>query len=119
MDAHIEMIPDIKEAVEMQVRSNSVGTEYLEAVIETKHLDALKTALARHTGPAYKEPGKRVKYPPTIQQIVDLLGGVRIEQSFYFAEIGGRIIYATIWPWASDPSRVTLKAGVFDMPLKI
>ncbi len=66
----------------------------------------------RRLGRATKEPGKEVNLPMEVQRFVDSMGGLRAEQSFYYRQ--GRsndIEFALLWPWASNPKKITLKAG--------
>ena len=96
----------------MEIRPNSQGLEYLEAVLQKKDLELLNSLLEKHLGPAAKEPGKEANLPKEIQKLVDSLGGLRKEQSFFYRQDDHRIIYAAIWPWVSDPNKMTLKSGV-------
>ena len=44
------------------------------------------------------------------QRIVDIMGGIRVEQSFYLKkESDTEYLCASLWPWHSDPSKITLK----------
>jgi hypothetical protein len=105
------LIEEIKKLVKLEIRPNSRGGEYLEAVVERKELESLSSILSEHLGPAAKEPGKEVKLPESIQELVDSLGGLRPEQSFYYRREGTQVIYAVLWPWESNPERITLKSG--------
>ena len=108
----MSLIKEIKKTVRMEIRATSQGTEYLEAVITLKDLGVLHSLLKKHLGPATKESGKEVSFPQTIRELVDSLGGLRIEQSFFYKQDGKQVTYAAIWPWQSDPNRLTLKSGV-------
>jgi hypothetical protein len=111
----MNLIEEIKEALSMEIRSNSRGLEYLEAVINTKDLELLNSLLGKYLGSAAKECGKEANLPKEIQNIVDSLGGLRNEQSFFYRQDGDQVIYATIWPWNSDPNKITLKSGVSNL----
>jgi hypothetical protein len=106
------LIEDIKNTLRMEIRPNSQGSEYLEAVLQKKDLELVSSLLEKHLGPAAKEPGKEANLPQEIQKLVDSLGGLRKEQSFFYRKEDNRVIYAAIWPWVSDPSKITLKSGV-------
>jgi len=99
----------------MEIRPTSRETEYLEAVITLEDLEGLHSLLKKHLGPATKESGKEASFPKKIQELVDSLGGLRIEQSFFHKQDGKQVIYAALWPWRSDPNRITLKSGVIKM----
>ena len=111
----MNLIREIKKTVRMEIRATSRGTEYLEAVITLEHLEVLHSLLTRHLGPATKESGKEVSFPQGIRELIDSLGGLRIEQSFFYKQDGTQVTYAVIWPWKSDPNRLTLKSGVSKM----
>ena len=111
----MNLIKEMRKTVRMEIRATSHGTEYLEAVITLEDLEALRSLLKKHLGPATKESGKEVSFPQTIRELVDSLGGLRIEQSFFYKQEGQQVTYAAIWPWQSDPNRMTLKSGVSKM----
>jgi hypothetical protein len=108
----MNLIEEIKKTFRMEIRPNSQGLEYLEAILQKKDLELLNSLLEKHLGPAAKEPGEEANLPKEIQKIVDSLGGLRKGQSFFYRKDGSQVIYAAIWPWLSDPDRMTLKSGV-------
>jgi hypothetical protein len=111
----MNMIDEIKETFKMEIRTNSRGSDYLEAVMDTKDMELLNSLLKRYLGPAAKEQGKEADLPKEIEELVDSLGGVRKGQSFFYRQEGHQVVYAVLWPWESDPSKVTLKAGVSEL----
>ena len=115
----MNMIDEIKETFRMEIRSNSHGSEYLEAVINTKDIESLNSLLKRYLGSAAKERGKEADLPKEIEGLVDSLGGLRKEQSFFYRRDGNRVIYAALWPWESEPTKVTLKSGVGELVREI
>jgi hypothetical protein len=106
------LVEEIKETLRMEIRPNSQGSEYLEAVINKKDLELLFSLLKKHLGPAAKAPGREANLSQEIQKTADSLGGLRIEQSFFYKQDGNTVMYAAIWPWQSDPDKITLKVGV-------
>jgi len=113
----MKMIEEIKETFSMEIRPNSQGSEYLEAVIDTKDIELLNSLLKRYLGPAAKERGKEANLPKEIEELVDSLGGLRKGQSFFYRQDGHQLIYAALWPWESDPTKITLKSGVSELVL--
>jgi hypothetical protein len=109
------LIEEIKEAMTLEIRSNPQGSEYLEAVINTKDIELLYSLLKKYLGPAAKERGEEANLPEEIQNMVDSLGGLRKDQSFFYKQEGHQVIYAAIWPWGSNPNKITLKCGVTEM----
>lgn len=109
------LIDAIKEKFDLEVRPNSQGSEYLEAVIQRADLYSLASLLKDHLGQAVKEADRVSDLPEEIEEFVHQLGGLRIEQSFYYQKEGNRVTYAALWPWQSNPDKVTLKCGVSEL----
>jgi len=115
----MKMIERIREALSMEIRRDSEESGYFEAVIEKKNLESLKSMLKKEFGRAAKGPGKEADLPMEIQKLVDSLGGLRIKQSFFYKKDGNRVIFAVLWPWESDPNKITLKVGVEKLDYKL
>ena len=108
----MNVIEEIKKTVKMEIRPLSKGNEYLEAVVDTEQLGSLHSVLNKYLGTAAKEAGKEARLSKEIQQLVDAMGGLRAEQSFYYKKEGTKIVFAALWPWQSNPNKITLKVGV-------
>lgn len=106
------MLKELRTKLELEIRPHSDENEYLEAVVQTKDLDALNEILTKHLGHPLKKAGKNVRFTGEVQKIVDSIGGLRAEQTFYYSDKEEATYYAALWPWASDPLRITLKAGI-------
>jgi len=108
----MNMIEEIKKTIKMEIRQTSQRPEYLEAVLYKEDLELLNAILKKHLGPAAKDSGKEANLPKEIQELVDALGGLRNEQSFFYRQEGNQVMFAVIWPWQSNPGKLTLKCGV-------
>ena len=109
----MNLIEELRETLEMEIRSSSKEFKYLEAVIRKDDLELLKSLLTKHLGPAAKGPGTQATFPEEIQGLVDAMGGLRMEQSFFYRQREDQqVLYAALWPWESNPERITLKAGM-------
>jgi hypothetical protein len=111
----MNIIEEIKKTLELEIRQYSQGPEYLEAVLHKKDLESLHSLLRKHLGPAAKESGRIANLPKEIQELVGALGGLRNEQSFYYKQDGNQVIFAVIWPWQSNPDKLTLRSGVSEI----
>ena len=111
----MSLIEEIKKTMTLEIRSSSQGSEYLEAVIDTKDIELLHSLLKKYLGPAAKEHGEEANLPEEIRDMVDSLGGLRNDQSFFYKREGHQVIYAALWPWGSNPNKITLKCGVREM----
>jgi len=111
----MNLVEEIEKTLKMEIRLTTEGGKYLEAVITLQDLDVLNSLLKEHLGPPTKVSGREGYFPTKIQELVDSLGGLRIEQSFFYKQDGSQVAYAAIWPWESDPNRITLKSGVSEV----
>ena len=105
------MLKELRLKVPLEIRSNSIDDEYLEGVIQAKDLEALNSVLTKHLGHPLKKAGKTIKFTGEALQVADRLGGIREDQIFYFSVKDDGIYFAALWPWQSDPMRITVKAG--------
>jgi hypothetical protein len=108
----MNMIEEIKSTLWIETRLKSRGLEYLEGVIYRGDLEKLNSLLNKYLGPPLKESGGEICLPKEIRGIIDTLGGLRKEQSFFYKQEGHTVSYASIWPWSSNPDKITLKCGV-------
>lgn len=109
-------IDELKNTVPMELRSSPQETDYLDAVISLKDAAAMETQLARLIGPPHKITGLMLRKQSELKDIINRIGGVMIEQTLFYRRENGAITYAMLWPWDSDPSRITLKAGIIKEP---
>jgi len=108
----MKVAEEIKGAIELDIRPFSDPDKYFEAVFQAKDLDTLAAIVRNNVGEPLKPPGKRAKLPKNVTALVSNIGGLRIEQSFYFKqEENGEYIYVALWPWQSDSSKITVKIG--------
>jgi len=108
----MNLIEALRRSLRMEIRPNSQGSEYLEAVVRKSDLELLRSLLREHLGPAVKEAGTETNLPAEIEELVDSMGGLRIEQAFFYKKgDDNRILFAALWPWESNPEKITLKAG--------
>ncbi len=98
----------------MEVRTAPPSGDYLEGVLAHPDLERCYELLKQHLGAPAKEFAQPPRLPRQVQRLVNDLGGIRVDQCLFLKtiEVHGTI-YAALWPWASDPRRVTLKVGVY------
>lgn len=108
----MSFLDDLKKTVPMEIRSHPQKTDYLEAVVSLKDISALESYLAARIGPPRKIAGALLRTKSELKEIVNRIGGVMIEQTLFYRNENDSILYAMLWPWESDQSRVTLKAGI-------
>ena len=95
------------------IRTTPASGDYLEGVLAAAEVERCCELLTQVLGPPVKPFGAAVALEPAVRRIVERLGGIRQDQCLYLqAQSDGHGRYAALWPWASDPNRVTLKIGV-------
>ena len=116
-----EMVKQLTAAVKTSVsfveqRAVPPSGEYLEGVMMREQLAPCCDLLAKSLGPALKDFNESVTFDPKIQKAVQRLGGIRIEQCLFFAKgENHQVAYAALWPWASNPAKITLKIGLCEL----
>ncbi|MDP3703274.1 MAG: hypothetical protein Q8R78_02675 [Candidatus Omnitrophota bacterium] len=98
----------------IEKREATPSGDYFEGVLSRGDLARACELLEGTFGPAAKEFGKVVKFAGQHQIMVKQIGGVQPDQCLFIKDESNRpIAFAALWPWASNPQRVTLKVGVF------
>ena len=97
----------------VELRAGPPSQDYLEAVLNRGDLPMCCELLVGVFGPPLKVFGEAAMLESSIESVVASVGGIRTEQCLFLQSIeGARAAYAALWPWASDPMRVTLKVGI-------
>lgn len=111
------LIAALKQAVPLELRSAPDAPEYLEGVLARQHLKPCHELLVQHFGAAAKDFGKRAAFAGAAAKCVERVGGIQTNQCLFLSMRDGRsAVYAALWPWSSDPMRVTLKVGIVAVP---
>ena len=98
----------------VELREASPDGGYFEGVLAREDLLRCCQLLGGALGPAAKEFGKTVRLTKPAQAVVNHLGGIRPDQCLFLKEAPNQpVAFAALWPWASNPDRVTLKVGVY------
>ncbi len=107
------LVDSLQKQVPMLVRRAPPTGDYLEGVLSSQDLARCCEVLAAALGPPVKEFGKPAALEGPFQSAVQGIGGIRAEQCLYLKQGDQQeILYAALWPWASDETRVTLKVGI-------
>lgn len=107
------LVETLRTKVPMLVRSAPSTGEYLEGVLSRNDLQQCYALLTETFGGPVKEFGRAAKFEPAIQQAIHRFGGIWVDQCLFLKQgEAGQMAYAALWPWASDPGRLTLKVGL-------
>ena len=110
------LIPELTRAVPMKVRTARASGNYLEAIVLRKDVEGCLAALRQALGPPVKDFDNAATLEPKLQRALDEVGGIRIDQCLFLkSDEPPHTVYAALWPWASDPERITLRVGVFTL----
>ena len=95
------------------VRTAPASGDYLEGVLAAAEMERCCALLEQALGPPLKPFRTAATLEPSMRRLVERLGGIRQDQCLYLQlQADGHSRYASLWPWASDPNRLTLKLGV-------
>jgi len=108
------LITSLKSAVPMEIRTAPDSGTYLEGVLTRKNLAQCVTLLQDAFGAPAKDFDQSARFERTMAPLIEAIGGVRTDQCVFVDAHGNPYMaYAALWPWASDPERITLKVGLF------
>lgn len=114
-DVVASLILALKGAVAfVETRAAPACGDYFEAVLLRQHLPQCLERLREALGAPVKAFDSKAAFKQRVQSLVSDLGGIREDQCLFVKELeGGQLGYAALWPWESDPTRVTLKVGIY------
>ena len=107
------LVQTLTKELTMVVRSAPSSGDYLEAVLSREDLQRCYALLSTVFGPPAKAFDAVTTFDSELRKLVDQLGGIRRDQCLFLKQRSDRsVAYATLWPWASDATRITLKVGL-------
>ena len=71
----------------------------------------LEQQIEKIFAPITKPIGTRLPLMMTFNKTVQLLGGIRKDQSFFLRKTSVGEIYGSLWPWQSKPQNTTILLG--------
>lgn len=108
-----QLIASLRAEIPLELRSAPPSGEYLEGVLLRQDLSRCHTLLVGHLGVPAKDFGVVAKLDRATTKTIEKLGGVWTNQCLFLSPMDGQSsIYAMLWPWGSDASRITLKLGI-------
>ena len=100
----------------LERRSPAERLDYLEGVLSRHELKNCYELLNQQFGSATKDFGQQPQFDKQTARIVEKVGGIWTDQCLFFLKVDGNsAIYVALWPWSSDASKITLKAGVIQV----
>ena len=109
----LALIASLRGSIELEIRQGPPSAGRLEAVMRRGVVDAACEILTQTLGPPAKPFGTAPKFDARMAALVNTIGGIESEQCLYLKPDGPKhVLYAALWPWRSDPGRVTLHVGV-------
>ncbi len=108
-----QVIAALRAEIPIELRSAPESGEYLEGVLLREDLSRCQVLLAGHLGGPVKDFGVVAKLDRATAKTIEKLGGVWTNQCLFLSRLEAQsAIYAMLWPWGSDASRITLKVGI-------
>ena len=108
----MKLINVVQSVLTLQVREAS--DDYIEAVLTADQLEACCGLLTEGLGAPAKslDPGSSSTMSAADAAFAEAHGGVRNGQAFFIRRDNGRVLWALLWPWASNSRNITLKLGM-------
>jgi hypothetical protein len=112
-----ELIATIRNQVPMEIRSAAPSGEFLEAVVQQQDLAGCVALLRQRLGEPVKDFGEAAAFDGATLRAVHALGGIQADQCLFLSEHEPTVfVYGALWPWASDPARLTVRIGMCRVP---
>ncbi len=108
------VIACVKREISILVRSTDASEDFLDGVLLRQDLKRAQELLTQTFGLPVKAFDAPVRLDRNTNSMIRALGGIRQDQCLFLIQQEGSAVggYAMLWPWASDPQRVTLKVGI-------
>lgn len=108
----VALITHVRQTVPMLVRSTSARGDALDGVLARADIARCCELLQEALGAPVKPFDQSAKLPTDVEAWLTRNGGIRKDQCLFLRRGEGQeALYAALWPWASDPTKVTLKVG--------
>ncbi len=109
------VIAALRGSLELEVRSAEAGR--LDAVIGRSELEVACAILEQALGPPAKPFGVMAKFDAPTSFLGKTIGGIKKQQCLHLKSEGSQhVIYAALWPWESDPEKISVRLGICDRP---
>ena len=82
-----------------------------EAISKGVNARFLEQQIEDFFAPITKPIGTRLPLMLKLNKTVQLLGGIRKDQSFFLKKTSVGEIYGSLWPWQSKPQNITILLG--------
>jgi hypothetical protein len=107
------VLSTVKSGMPLQLRASACKDDYLEGVLTRDQLPQCEAVLRAQFGEPAKPFDAKAALKLELRKPVDKIGGVWPDQCLFLAPAeGGGVVYAALWPWKSDTTKITLRLGL-------
>lgn len=113
------LVNDLRERGSMDLRPDRRSPLIYSTVIGTQRVDELQKLVFGLLGPPFKPAGESAWWKNWFDPFVKSVGGIERAQTLYRRDLEGPFaLYVAFWPWASEPTRCSLRVGLtcLDVP---
>jgi len=108
------LIETVKAKGIVEIREVSPSSDFLEGVLARDDLASCVEALQSAFGSPLKDFDQPVNLERPVKKAISSIGGIRADQCLFVSgDATQQSVYAVLWPWESNPKRITLKIGIF------
>jgi hypothetical protein len=117
-----QLVNDLRTRGPLDLRPDRRNPLVYTTVVGATRVGELGTLVAEMLGPAYKPAGESARWKNWFDPFVKSVGGIEAQQTLYRKELEGPFsLYCAFWPWASEPTRCSLRVGLscLDTPRRV
>lgn len=97
----------------LQIRADTHNVLLRTTVVPSDRVPQLLPVVTELMGPAVKPAGTSAMWKNWFDPFFKAVGGSEKQQRLFRRDLADRLsLYVAFWPWASDPTRTSLRIGV-------
>lgn len=113
LEALLSVIRELRSKRRLELRPDDRDKLLYSCVITSANVPQVAEAVQNLMGVPFKPAGTSAVWKNWFDPFVRGIGGIRRNQSLYRKDLPeGSIVYCAFWPWASDPTRVSIRLGL-------
>lgn len=116
------LVNDLRSRGPLDLRPDRRNPLVYTTVVGAARVEELGRLVAELLGPPFKPAGESARWKNWFDPFVKSVGGIETQQTLYRKDLEGPFaLYGAFWPWASEPTRCSLRVGLscLDKPRRV
>lgn len=107
------LVNDLRTRGGVDLRPDRRSPLIYSTVVGVERVDTLSKLVSELLGPPFKPAGEGAFFMNWFDPFVKSVGGIERAQTLYRRDLQAPFaLYVAFWPWASEPTRCSLRAGL-------